>query len=105
MTIVQQLVTFASLAQQFPAPPEFALVARIYVEPLRSNTHAAFVGTSAVTNTGTGVGVVRELAVPGVIALDMFNHADEASANTIDPTQFWGHGTSGEILKVTYFVR
>jgi hypothetical protein len=105
MTIVTQLVTFASTAVQFPATPVGQLVNRVYAEPLRTNTHAGFVGISTVTNTGTGVGVIKEIAIPTVGILDMFDARDEASHNTIDPTQLYGHGTTGESLKVTYFVR
>lgn len=107
MTITTQLVTLAASAVQFPAAPSNGKCCRVYVEPLRTNLHASFVGTSAVTNNGSGTGVIKEMAQPGAatVIMDFFSQEDQESANTIDPTQFWGHGTAAEILKVTYFQR
>lgn len=105
MTVTTQLVTFAASAQKFPAAPSNGLVNRIVAEPLRSNTHASFVGISTVTNDGSGTGVVKEIAQPpaATVPLDYFEHYDMDGRNTISPEQFYGHGTTGEKLKVTYF--
>ena len=107
MTVTTRILTFAAGAQQFPAPAVGAQVARVYAEPLRTNTHASFVGISTVTNDGSGTGVIKELAQPpaATVPLDSFDHYDMDGANTVDPTQFYGHGTTGEKLVVTYFQR
>jgi hypothetical protein len=104
MTITTHLVTLSSSAVQFPAASPG--VCRVYVEPLRSNTHVSYIGTSAVTNDGSGTGVIRELAEPSSTATvinDYWDLENNESDDTIDPTQLYGHGTSGEKLKVTYF--
>lgn len=107
MLITTRLVTLAAAAVQFPAPSGFSQVCRVFVEPLRSNTHVSYIGTSAVTNDASGTGVIKELAQPpaATVACDTFSEEDQSGDNTIDPTQFWGHGTNGEKLKVTYFQR
>jgi hypothetical protein len=107
MTVTTRLVTFAASAVQFPAASFFGLVCRVLAEPLRSNTHVSYVGTSAVTNDASGTGVIKEIAQPPAATLpcDNFDHPDQDGYNTIDPTQLYGHGTSGEKLKVTYFQR
>lgn len=107
MTITTRLITFAAGAQQFPAPAILGLVCRILVEPLRSNTHISYLGISTVTNDASGTGVIKELAQPpaATVGCDSFSEEDQDGANTIDPTQYWGHGTSGEKFRVTYFQR
>lgn len=107
MTATTRILTFAAGAQQCPAPSGFSLVARIFIEPLRSNSNPCYFGISTVTNDGSGTGVITEIAKPGVNTTNAGNYelSDYANANTIDPTQFYGHGTSGEKLKVTYFQR
>src|SRR5713101_4616795 len=106
MTLITNLVTFATNAVQLPAAPNPGLVARVYVEPLRSNTAVAFIGDATVTKDGSGTGVIREIAAVGTAAtavLDSFDIEDQSSGDRIDPTQFWVHGTSGQKVKVTYW--
>src|SRR2546421_839405 len=105
MTITTRLITLAASAQQLPALSPVSLVQRILIEPLRTNTHAAYVGLSNVTNDGTGTGVIRELAQPpaATVILDSFEMADWYGVNTIDPTTIWVHGTTGEKLKASYY--
>lgn len=108
MTASTRVITLAAGAQQLPAPSGFALVARVFVEPLRSNAHASFFGISTVTADGSGTGVIAELAQPGAAATALLNNyeiSDYANANTIDPTQFWVHGTTGEKIKASYYQR
>ena len=68
---------------------------------------ATWVGTSTVTNDASGTGVIQELATPpaATIATDRFEVEDQDGSNTIDPTQYYGHGTSGEKLIVVYMQR
>lgn len=104
MTITTHLVVFASSAVQFPAASPG--LCRVFVEPLRSNTHVGYVGISTVTNDGSGTGVIRELAAGSATAtviIDSFDIENNESDDTIDPSQLWCHGTTGEKLKVTYF--
>jgi len=107
MTVTQRVVTFAGSAVQFPAPSGFYGVNRVYAVPLRSNTHISYVGTAAVTNDASGVGVIKELAQPpaATVGVDSFDETDMNGDNIIDPTQLYGHGTSGEKLLVTYWQR
>jgi hypothetical protein len=108
MVIESYLLTFASAAQQFPTPATLGpagLVRRVYVEALRSNSHVSFLGTSAVTNDGSGTGVIKEIAAPGATtAMDYYVDDDHQGLNRIDPTKYWGHGTTGEKMKVSYFI-
>ncbi len=105
MTVTTRIVTLAAAAVQFPAAAFGGLVSRVYVVPLRANTHISYVGISTVTNDASGVGVVRELAQPpaATVSTDSFDVADNGGLNTIDPTQYWGHGTTGEKLLVSYY--
>lgn len=107
MIVETHLITFAASAQQFPAPAASnsgtGLVRRVYSQPLRGNTHVCYQGTSAVTNDASGAGVAKDFAAPATTtALDSFDDMDNGGLNRIDPTAWWGHGTSGEKLKVTY---
>jgi hypothetical protein len=105
MTIQTQLVTLAGSAVALPAPADFMLVRRIYIEPLRSNTHPAYIGTSAVTNDASGTGVIKEMATPpaATVAKDSFTFEDPSGNNTMDPTKIYVHGTSSEKVCVTYW--
>lgn len=106
MTVTQRVITFAASAQQFPAAAGTSgLITRLLVVPLRSNTHVSYVGISTVTNDASGVGVIKEIAQPpaATVATDSFDHSDQDGCNSIDPTQFHGHGTTGEKALVTYF--
>lgn len=104
MQATTRIVTLAAAAVQFPAAANTGLVYSVYVEPLRSNTHAAWIGTSVVTNDASGAGVIKQIAQPpaATIPVDSFDLTYSFGANSIDPTQFWGHGTTGEKLLVTY---
>ncbi len=104
MTITTHLVALSSSAVQFPAAAPG--VCRVFVEPLRANTHVSYLGDSTVTNDASGTGVIRELAAGSATAtviVDSWDLENNESDDTIDPTQLWAHGTSGEKLKVTYF--
>ena len=105
MTITTQLLVFTTGAVQFTVPSSGVQgrCRKIIAEPLRSNTHPCYVGTSAVTNDASGTGVIQELATPpaATIPCDRFVDEDQNGTNRIDPATYYGHGTSGEKLKVT----
>jgi hypothetical protein len=103
MTITTHLITFGAAPVQFPT--DAPGLARVFCEPLRSNTHISYVGVSTVTNTGTGVGVIKEIAAPpaATVPCDNYDLQNEASDDTIDPSQLWAHGAAGEKLKVSYY--
>lgn len=104
MTITTHIVTLSSSAVQFPAAAPG--VCRVFVEPLRSNTHVSYIGISTVTADASGVGVIKELAAgtaTATVIVDNFDLQNDVSEDTIDPTQLYGHGTSGEKLKVSYY--
>jgi len=103
MTITTHLITFGASAVQFPT--DAPGLSRVFCEPLRSNAHVSYVGVAAVTNNGSGIGVIQELAAPpaATVPCDNYNLENEASDDTIDPDQLWAHGTAGEKLKVTYY--
>lgn len=105
MGMTTQLVTFGASAIQLTAPGGLTTVRRIMIEPLRSNTHVCYVGTAAVTNDASGVGVVTELAQPpaATLPVDRFNYQDDTGGNRLDPLDFYVHGTSGEKAKVSYW--
>lgn len=105
MTVTTRIVTLAASAVQFPAAANTGLVARMLVMPLRTNAHVSYVGTSTVTNDASGVGVVKELGQPpaATVAVDSFDVQNQNAMNTIDPQQYFGHGTTGEKLLVSYF--
>lgn len=107
MTVTTRIVTLAAAAVQFPAASFGGMVSRVVVFPLRSNTHVSYVGISTVTNDASGVGVIKEIAQPpaATVPTDSFSHEDQDGANTIDPLQFYGHGTTGEKLIVSYYQR
>jgi hypothetical protein len=96
----------AASAQPAAAGPDgFPLCHRIYVEPLNANGHTAYVGVSTVATSGTGV--ISELVKPGQVSQASPTHwccQAGSSDNTIDLTQYWFLGTSGDFLKVTWFV-
>ncbi len=104
MTVTTAILTFAVGAQQFPAAPGTGLVRWIYAQPLRSNTHPSYVGISTVTNDASGTGVIKELATPpaATVGVEAFTLEDMGGDNRLDPIAFYGHGTAGEKLKVTY---
>ncbi len=58
-----------------------------------------------MTNDGSGVGVIKELATPpaATVPLDRYDFVDWNGSNAIDPTQYYIHGTTGEKLKATYY--
>jgi hypothetical protein len=105
MGMTTQLVTFGAAAIQLTPPAGLALVRRLMIEPLRSNTHGCVVGTSAVTNDASGVGVVSELAQPpaATVPVDKFVYQDDTGSNRIDPLDFYVHGTLNEKVKVSYW--
>jgi hypothetical protein len=81
--------------------PTGALARRIFIEPLRGNTHAAWVGDLNVSKNGTGASI-SEIAAPlSNVPLDRWNHIVPGDMRSVDPTVFWVHGTSGEKLKVS----
>ena len=104
MIVTNAILTFAAGAQQFPAAAgATGLVRYIYAEPLRSNTHPCSIGLATVTNDGSGVGVIAELATPpaATVPIETFQLEDMGGDNRLDPTQFWAQGFAGEKLKVT----
>lgn len=104
MTITTSVVTITASAVQFPAPTAGALITQMFVEPLRSNTHKAYIGLSNVTNDGSGTGVIKELAQPpaATVPCDVWWLQEMGGFNLIDPTKFYVHGTNTESVKVTY---
>jgi hypothetical protein len=104
MGLSTTIITFGSVAVQFPVPNDLPLVHLVIAEPLRTNGAVCYVGGSNVTNDGSGTGVIRELAQPGASTafVDQFAYQPSTDGNRVDPTIFWAHGTSGQKLKLTY---
>ena len=106
MAMVQAVITFGASAKQlFAGLPAGAEVRKLRVEPLRGNSHVSYVGDSTVTNDGSGVGVIQELAQPpaATLPVDAYEDKAEGGRNTVDASILYGHGTSGEHLVVTYW--
>jgi hypothetical protein len=104
MTITTHLITFGASAVQFPV--DAPGLCRVFCEPLRTNANICYVGTSNVTNDGSGTGVIQEIAEPSATATvpcDNYDLENNESDDTIDPSQLWAHGTTGQKLKVTYY--
>jgi len=104
MGMTTRILTFGASAVQFPAPNDIPTVHTVLVEPLRSNTHACYIGTSQVTNDASGAGVMTQLAQPpaATLPVDRFSYQPSTDGNRVDPTDFWAHGTSGEKVLVSY---
>jgi len=104
MGMVTQILTFGASAVQFPVPNDIPTVHTVSAEPLRTNTHPCWIGTSAVTNDGSGTGVMTQLATPpaATVPVDRWSYQPSTDGNRVDPTGFWAHGTSGEKLIVSY---
>jgi hypothetical protein len=106
MAYYTQLLTFGANAVQFTALTGLpaGLCARIWAEPLASNTHRAYAGLANVTNDGSGTGVIREIAAgsaTATVALDLFADVDDNGQNRIDMSELYFHGFAGEKIKVT----
>jgi len=49
--------------------------------------------------------VIKEHAIPASgVAVDSLIDEDQMSSNRIDVQQYYGHGTSGEKLKLSYLI-
>jgi hypothetical protein len=105
MTITTYLLTFGATAVDFALPTPPLGLCRVFCEPLRSNTHVCYVGTSNVTNDGSGTGVIQELAAPpaATVPCDNFDLENDASEDTVIAPSLWAHGFTGEKLKVSYY--
>lgn len=85
-------------------------VAEIYVEQLASNSHNAYVllQPSVFTVLSAGTGVVSQLSIPAATestnGVSLPSWSLQRPHNSVDLTKFWFHGTSGEAVKVTFFV-
>jgi hypothetical protein len=85
--------------------PPGAAAKRILIEPLRANTHQAYVGLSNVTNNGTGV-AIQELSIPAAgVALDRFDLRSPGTYHNYDPSIFYVHGFTTEKVKITIDVQ
>ena len=110
MAAYSGIITFGASPIQLTDPvngvvgyPLGSMARRVFVEPLRGNTAAAYVGLSNVTNTGTGP-AIQELAAPATnTTLDRYSDQAVGGSHNIDPSQFWVHGTSGQKVKATIF--
>lgn len=100
------LVTFNGTAQTLDTIfPGIRGVGKVYIEPVKSNTHVAYVGTASLAlGTSTDDQVIKQLAIPvsatGILDnwlqdLSSSNHNDEILA------QYAVDGTSGEKVRVT----
>lgn len=117
MKVYTQVLTFGSTPVQIaaasttPSAANISLtnVSLLYVESLASNTHNAYVGTQAVTNDGSGTGVISQLAIPAAtestngVRLPFYELY--LPNNGVDVTQFYFHGNLGEKVKVSFFVQ
>ena len=85
-----------------------------YIMPTMEETElfaqeAADVGTQAVTNDGSGTGVISQLAIPAAtestngVRLPFYELY--LPNNGVDVTQFYFHGNLGEKVKVSFFVQ
>jgi hypothetical protein len=110
MAAYSGMITFGASPIQLIDPvngvvgyPLGQMARRVFAQPLRGNTAAAYVGLSNVTNTGTGP-AIQELAAPATnTTLDRYDDRAGGGSHNIDPSQFWVHGTSGQKVKVTIF--
>lgn len=114
MRVLTQTITFgASPVQITPADTEpvpasttdlFPKCTRIYVEPLAANTATCYVG---VDNSIPTSGVISELPKPALTATSrptFWELVDHGGLNSIDLSQFWFSGTSGDGVKVSFFI-
>jgi hypothetical protein len=99
-------ITFGSTPVQITASaalniPANTFAKRIFIEPLRSNSHACYVGNSSVTANGSA-GAIQELAIPqSTSPLDRFDLRHGGSVQPFDPSEYYVQGTSGEGVKVS----
>lgn len=111
MTVTTTLVTMTGSAQLLSTvavPPNLAGgggVAKILIEPLRTNGAVMSIGDSTVTIDGTGVGVITELSIPSATLMDRYLLEDQSGENTLSPSQFYIRGTNNQKCKVSYFQR
>lgn len=71
-----------------------------YIQPLRGNGAACWIGFSNVTNNGTGASMAELAAPVSNVALDHFEwHAE--STRSEDPSILYVHGTSGQKVRIT----
>ncbi len=76
---------------------------RVEVEPLRSNSNPAWVGTSAMNGDGA-TGVIQELAAPAAgVPLDRFVDHAAGDAHNVDVTPYCVHGAAGEGCRATFW--
>ena len=108
MALYNGTITFGAsgnknIATELSLPSAVANAAarRVLIEPLRANTHAAWVGYSSLTNVGANK--IQELAQPpaATVPLDRFLDVAAGSDHNIDPTAYCVAGTSGEGVTVT----
>lgn len=78
---------------------------RLFIQQARSNKAACYVGLSNVTNDGSGIGVIKDLAdaaggsaTAAVAILDTFQ--DDGN---VEPSLIYVHGTSGDKVIVSLF--
>jgi hypothetical protein len=110
--VMSQIITFttAPVALSFTdgAGNAVTRLQRLYIEPLTSNSHDAFV---EIAGTGTGAsgntqGVVKRLSKPPAAnagtVVDFWEVSTQGH-NGIDALQFTCDGTSGEGVRVTAY--
>jgi hypothetical protein len=113
MQIFSQLITFTS------APVSFAVTdangnqikqcSQIYIEPAypSSSGHEQFIEQSGLS-TGAGPGTAGVIKVLAPLAAsgpqDFWRVSDHKGGNLIEISQFAADGTTGEKMRVTYFV-
>lgn len=80
---------------------------RLLVQPLKSNTHVAYVGDKDLAiGTSTDAHVIYQLAKPTAAdaLLDKFDWEVSLGADLIPYEQLRFDGTSGEAVRVTIFI-
>lgn len=80
---------------------------KVLVQPLKGNTHVAYVGDSLLAiGTSTDAHVIYQLAKPTAVdaVLDKFDWDVTEGLDDIDMNQLAFDGTSGEGVRVTVFV-
>lgn len=86
--------------------PTGSIYRKLFIQPWRGNKNGCYVGLSNVTNDGSGVGVIKDLADTGsasTIILDTFEYEVSQYFSGEDPSMIYVHGAAGDKVLVTIF--
>lgn len=86
--------------------PTNSIYRRLFIQPWRGNKNTCYVGLSNVANDGSGTGVIKDLADPGIantVILDSFDYVVSGNFSGEDPSMLYVHGASGDKVIVSIF--